>query len=189
LPILPVASVAQPARYDAAMVGKLDWTVAKDRPELLAAPVLAALPAEAQVAEIDPDLADTAAFCERYDVPLDVSANCVIVAGKRGDQVRYAACLVLATQRADVNGVVRRRLDARKVSFAPMAEATAVSAMEYGGITPIGLPADWPILVDEAVALQPEVVIGSGLRRSKLQVPGPLIAGRPNTEVIALAKP
>ena len=75
----------------------------------------------------------------------------MVIAGKRGDTVSYAACVILATTRADVNGVVRRRLGAKKASFAPMDDAVALSGMEYGGITPIGLPADWPVLVDRAV--------------------------------------
>src|SRR4029078_9411279 len=100
-------------------------------------------------------------FCEAYGVTLAESANCVIVAGRRGDVTRYAACVVLATTRADVNGVVRRHLDARKASFAPMDDAVRLTGMEYGGITPIGLPADWPILVDAPVAAQPHVMCGS----------------------------
>ena len=103
------------------------------------------------MAEIDPDLADTAAFCERYDVSLAESANCVVIAGKREGETRFAACIVLATTRADVNNVGRQALDVRKASFAPMDIAVAETAMEYGGITPIGLPAGWPILVDAAV--------------------------------------
>ncbi|QXJ25554.1 hypothetical protein AGRA3207_007065 [Actinomadura graeca] len=171
------------------MVGTLDWTPAGDRPDLLADPVAAAVgPVGGEVAAIDPALADTAAFCEHYDVPLDVSANCVVVAAKRGGEVTYAACMVLATGRADVNGVVRRHLGARKASFAPMAEATALTGMEYGGITPVGLPGGWPVLVDEAVAAAPHVVIGSGLRASKLLVPGKALAALPGAQVIALAQ-
>jgi prolyl-tRNA editing enzyme YbaK/EbsC (Cys-tRNA(Pro) deacylase) len=83
---------------------------------------------------------------------------------------------VLATTRADVNGLVRRRLDARKASFAPMDLAVAETGMEYGGITPVGLPAGWPVLVDAAVATTPLVVIGSGVRRSKLVLPGASVA-------------
>src|SRR5262245_45710792 len=104
------------------------------------------------VAEIDPDLADTAQFCEAYGSPLDASANCVVVAGKRSGAERFAACLVLATTRADVNGVVRRRLDVRKASFAPMDTAVELTGMAYGGITPFGLPDGWPLLIDTAVA-------------------------------------
>lgn len=176
------------------MVGTLDWTPALSRPELLATPVekaLAELGAnagvdvdEVAVAEIDPDLADTAAFCERYGVGLDISANCVVVAAKRGGGRDLAAGVVLATTRADVNGLVRRHLDARKVSFAPMDAAVAETGMEYGGITPIGLPAGWPLLVDGAVAAADRVVVGSGVRRSKLLVPGRLLGRLPGAEVL-----
>jgi len=173
------------------MIGRLDTTPALDRPDLLAEPVAAALGAlglaDVLVAEIDPDTADTAAFCERYDVGLDISANCVVVAGRRGGETKLAACMVLATDRADVNGVVRRRIDARKISFAAMEVAMAETGMEYGGITPVGLPAGWPILVDERVNATDLVVIGSGVRRSKLVVPGALLATLPGAEVIALA--
>ncbi|MCO5970868.1 YbaK/EbsC family protein [Actinoallomurus soli] len=162
---------------------------ALDRTDLLAAPVAEAIRAwkgedAFQVAEIDPELADTAAFCERYGTPLDTSANCVIVCAKRGGEVRLAACVVLATTRADVNGVVRRRLDARKASFAPQEQAVTETGMEYGGITPFGLPAEWPVLVDRAVVETPYVVVGSGVRRSKLIVPGASLAALGSAEVI-----
>jgi prolyl-tRNA editing enzyme YbaK/EbsC (Cys-tRNA(Pro) deacylase) len=178
------------------------WTIAGSlhvepvtaRPDLLGEPVAAALarlPADRfGVAEIDPELADTAAFCAEYGSPLAASANCVVVSGKRGGETRHAACLVLATTRADVNGVVRRRLDVRKASFAPMAEAVELTGMAYGGITPVGLPADWPILVDSAVAAAPELVIGSGVRHSKLLVPGEVLAALPGAEVVeSLGRP
>src|SRR5437763_4547792 len=134
-----------------ALMGTLRTVPALSRPDLLAGPVAAALRGwphadEVLVAAIDPELADTAAFCAAYQVGLDASANCVVVAGKREGQVRYAACLVLATTRADVNGVVRRHLDVRKASFAPMDTAVAETGMAYGGITPIGLPVAWPVL-------------------------------------------
>src|SRR5258708_3449217 len=130
----------------ASMMGTLRTEPALSRPDLLAPPVLAALrgwdrAAEVYVAPIDPELPDTAAFCAAYEVGLDASANCVVVAGKREGVVRYAACLVLATTRADVNGLARRQLDVRKASFAPMDAAVSETGMEYGGITPIGLPA------------------------------------------------
>ena len=161
---------------------------ALDRTDLLAEPVTEAIRGRGdgtfQVAEIDPELADTVAFCERYEVPLGASANCVIVAAKRGGAVRFAACVVLATTRADVNGVVRRHLDARKASFAPQDQAVAETGMEYGGITPFGLPADWPVLVDQAVVEQPHVVVGSGVRRSKLVVPGQSLSKLTQSEVI-----
>jgi prolyl-tRNA editing enzyme YbaK/EbsC (Cys-tRNA(Pro) deacylase) len=157
--------------------------------ELVAAPVWAAAEAwdrvgELLVAPIDPDLADTAAFCERYEVQMEDSANCVIIAGRRGDTTSYAACIVLATTRADVNGVVRRRLNARKASFAPVDDAVALTGMEFGGITPIGLPVDWPILIDAAVLDRDVVVIGSGVRRSKIALPAAALTDLPQTEVI-----
>lgn len=169
-------------------IGALDAAPARDRPDLLAAPVasaIAALPSEGiGVAEIDPELADTAAFCDRYHVPRSETANCVVVTARRAGQTRLAACVVLATTRADVNGLVRRHLDARKASFASVDVAVAETGMEYGGITPIGLPADWPILVDAAVAGAARVVIGSGVRRSKLTVPGPALADLPGAVVL-----
>src|SRR5207302_3915447 len=92
--------------------------------------------------------------------------------------------VILATTRADVNNVARRELDVRKASFAPMDAAVAESAMEYGGITPLGLPAGWPVLVDAAAADTPFVVIGSGVRHSKLVLPGKLLASLPGARVI-----
>jgi prolyl-tRNA editing enzyme YbaK/EbsC (Cys-tRNA(Pro) deacylase) len=110
------------------------------------------------------------------------------VEAKRGERVWYAACLVLATTRADINGIVRKQLDAKKLSFAPIDKAVALSQMEYGGITPIGLPADWPILVDENVAKVERAVIGSGIRGSKLLVTGKLLASLPNSTIMKLTK-
>ena len=171
-------------------LGTLHWQPARERTDLLAAPVVTALAASEMdcfVAPIDPDLADTAEFCAAYDVPLALSANCVVVAGRRGEATTTAACVVLATDRADVNKTVRRHLDVRKISFAPMADAVEQSGMEYGGITPVGLPADWPVLVDEAVAAEPWVVVGSGIRGSKLAVPGAALAGLPAARTLVLA--
>ncbi|UOX99801.1 YbaK/EbsC family protein [Blastococcus sp. PRF04-17] len=168
-------------------LGSLTWRPAEEHPELLAAPVAAALsllPGPAWVAEIDADLADTAAFSEAYDVPLEVSANCVVVAARRAGRTSLAACVVLANARADVNGLVRRHLDARKASFAPQDVAVAESGMAYGGITPIGLPAEWRVLVDPAVEASDLVVIGSGVRGSKLAVAGALLAALPAVEVL-----
>ena len=168
---------------------RLDLVPALDRRDLLApstATALESLPeaAQVQVAEIDPDLADTAAFCERYEVALAESANCVVVAGRRGADTTLVACVVLATTRADVNGLVRRHLGARKASFAPQDLAVAETGMEYGGITPIGLPGGWPLLVDAAVVAAPRVVVGSGVRRSKLVLPGAVLAALAGVEVL-----
>jgi prolyl-tRNA editing enzyme YbaK/EbsC (Cys-tRNA(Pro) deacylase) len=170
--------------------GSLDWHPAEVA--MVAAPVAAALASwphagDVLAAAIDETLADTAAFCAHYGVRLDESANCVVVAGRRAQTTTYAACLVLAAMRADVNGVVRRLLGARKASFASMDDAVALTGMEYGGITPIGLPANWPIFVDVAVDAHDMVVIGSGLRRSKLAMPGGTLATLPGAQVVELA--
>ena len=170
-------------------MGSLQLVPVLSRLDLVAEPVAGALRTwphadGVRVAEIDPELADTAAFCQAYGVGPDVSANCVIVAGKREGQVRYAAAVVRATTRADVNGVIRRQLDVRKASFAAMDTAVAETGMRYGGITPIGLPGDWPILVDAAVTGTADVIIGSGLRGSKLALPGKALAELPGALVV-----
>jgi prolyl-tRNA editing enzyme YbaK/EbsC (Cys-tRNA(Pro) deacylase) len=168
-------------------LGSLQWTPAAEHPELVAAPVAAALAAVRDgvwVAAIDAELADTAAFTEAYGVPAEASANCVVVAARRAGETRLAACVVLATTRADVNGLVRRHLDARKASFAPQDVAVATTGMAYGGITPIGLPADIPVLVDSAVAGGAWLVIGSGIRGSKLAVSGSTLAALPGAVVL-----
>jgi prolyl-tRNA editing enzyme YbaK/EbsC (Cys-tRNA(Pro) deacylase) len=135
--------------------------------------------------DTDPQWADTAAFVEHYgrDI-LKRSANCVVVAGKRAGEVTLAACVVLSHTRIDTNGVVRRHLGARRVSFAPMDTAIGESGMEYGGVTPVGLPESWPVLVDAAVVDLPYVLVGSGRRRGKLLVPGKAFAELPGAVVL-----
>jgi prolyl-tRNA editing enzyme YbaK/EbsC (Cys-tRNA(Pro) deacylase) len=162
---------------------------ATGHPDLVAAPVgdaLAAWPAAAEVAvvDIDPDLADTAAMSAAYDIPMTAGGNCVVVSGARAGDERIAACVVRADTRADVNTLVRKLLDVRKCSFLPMDRAVAETGMEYGGITPLGLPEGWRILVHDALLDEPVVVIGSGVRRSKLLVPGRLLGQLPGAEVV-----
>ena len=160
------------------------------RPDLVAAPVadaLAAWPGSTEVAvvEIDPGLADTAAMSEAYDIPMTASGNCVVVAGARAGEERIAACVVRADTRADVNTLVRKMLDVRKASFLSMDRAVAETGMEYGGITPFGLPGGWRVLVDEALLEEPVVVVGSGVRTSKLLLPGRVLADLPGAEVVS----
>jgi prolyl-tRNA editing enzyme YbaK/EbsC (Cys-tRNA(Pro) deacylase) len=171
-------------------IGALESLPALSHPELLAPPVHAALtdwPGASGVAvvEIDPAYADTAAMSEKYDVPMADGANCVVVMGRREGEERFAACVVRADTRADVNNLVKRTLDVRKASFLSMERAVEESGMEYGGITPVGLPEAWRILVDEACLDIPAAVIGSGVRRSKLLVPGRLLGELPRAEVLA----
>ncbi|HEX4018072.1 MAG TPA: YbaK/EbsC family protein [Frankiaceae bacterium] len=173
--------------------GRLEFEAAQGRPELLATPTAAALLAmpaadDALVAAIDPGLADTDAFCANYDIAAEDGANCVIVEARRGERTWYAACLVRGSEKVDVNGAVRKHLGAKKASFAAMDTATALTGMEYGGINPIGLPADWPILVDESVAAGERLIIGSGIRGAKLLVTGRFLAALPNAFVLPLAK-
>lgn len=166
----------------------LDWYPLAQRRDLVADPVRAALQswehAQVEVTEIDPGIADTAALVAASDVELGQCANCIVVSGRRAEVERVAAVLVLATTRADVNTTVRKALDVRKASFLPMDRAVQATGMEYGGITPIGLPLDWPLLVDAAVVQVRAVVIGSGLRRSKLRLPGELVASLPGAQVV-----
>lgn len=162
---------------------------ALERLDLLAAPVTELLRAwpqsvDVSVVEIDPELADTAAMTAAYEVPLTASANCVVVAGRRDGEERVAACVVRADTRADVNALVKRTLDVRKASFLSMERAVAESGMEYGGITPLGLPAHWRVLVDARVAEIEVAIVGSGVRRSKLLLPGSALALLPGAEVI-----
>jgi len=108
----------------------------------------------------------------------------VVVAARRAGQTTLAACVLLATTRADVNGLVRRHLGARKASFAPQDVAVAESGMAFGGITPLGLPSGWPVLIDPEVEAADFVVIGSGIRGGKLAVAGSLLAALPTAEVL-----
>ena len=170
-------------------LGGLTTAPASTRSELLAPSTLAALDTvgwldDVGVVEIDPDLSDTAATRDRFGLDAANLANCVVVAGKREGVERIAACVVLSTTRADVNNTVKRLLDVRKASFLAMDRAVELTGMEYGGITPIGLPAGWPVLVDARVAEQEVVIIGSGVRRSKILLPGRLIAELPDAQLI-----
>ena len=170
-------------------LGSLESLPVRSHPELLAAPVAAALEGwahadEIAVVEIDPAYADTAAMSERYDVPMSEGANCVVVMGRREGEERMAACVVRADTRADVNNLVKRTLDVRKASFLSMERAVEESGMEYGGITPVGLPAGWRLLVDPHVLDIEVAVIGSGVRRSKLLLPGRLAGELPGAEVV-----
>ena len=156
--------------------------------DLVAAPVREALERwsfadRVRVGAIDPALADTAAFSEAYGVALADSANCVIISGRRAGEERIVACMVRADTRADVNRTVKRLLDVRKCSFHPMERAVEETGMEYGGITPVGVPG-WRILVDSRVIEIENAVIGSGIRGSKLVLPGRLLAELPGAEVV-----
>jgi len=170
-------------------LGTLVGSPASLHPELLAAPTLATLAnlgllAEVDSVEIDPTISDTAATRAAFDLEPNWLANCVIVGGRRDGVEKVAACVILSNTRADVNNTVKRLLDVRKASFLPMEQAVELTGMEYGGITPIGLPPEWPIYVDRRVTEEAAVIIGSGIRRSKVLLPGALLASIPGVQVI-----
>lgn len=136
----------------------------------------------------DPALADTAAFCAAYGFAPDQSANTILVVGK-SDPPRYAACVVLATTRLDVNRVVRDRLGTRKASFAPPELTRELTGMEIGGVTVFGLPEGLPVWVDARVMERDRIVLGGGSRSWKVLAAPSILERLPNVEVIAdLAK-
>ena len=151
--------------------------------------VLDAHGAEYEVMACDPDFADTAAFCERYGISPDESANTIVVVGK-SDPRRYVACVVLATTRLDVNGIVRQRLGVKKASFASADETKELTGMLIGGVTPVALPPDIPVWVDAAVMSAASIILGGGDRSTKLRMTPRALAELPNVEVVdGLAKP
>lgn len=172
--------------------GSLELAPAAEHVELLAEPVRAHLAAHPDdrvlVAAIDPDLADTAAFCEHYAIDPSQGANCVVVEAKRGDLRTLVACMILGSDRIDVNGAVRRMLDARRASFAPLDAVIEATGMQYGGVTPLGLPPEWTILVDEAVAASEALIVGAGIRGAKLLVTGEYLAQLPGARVASIAQ-
>jgi len=129
--------------------------------------LLSATGVDHEIFECDPELADTAQFCEAYGFSLEESANTILVIGKSDPPV-YAACLVLAHTRLDVNKVVRKRLGVKKASFANGEATVELTGMTIGGVTPFGLPADLPIWVDSRVMARDRIVLGGGDRSRKV---------------------
>lgn len=132
----------------------------------------------------DPALADTANFCAAYGYALEDSANTIIVIGK-SDPPRYAACVVLASTRLDVNRTVRQRLGVRKASFASAADTRALTGMEIGGVTVFGLPPDLPVWVDSRVMERERIVLGGGVRSCKVVASPSILLKLPGVEVVA----
>ena len=145
--------------------------------------VLASLGVPYEIVACDPELADTAAFCAHYGYAMEDSANTILVAGK-SDPVRFVACVVLATTRLDVNGLVRRRLGVKKASFADRDQTMALTGMAIGGVTAIGLPDEVPLWIDSRVVSRPRIVLGGGDRSSKILAPPDLLLAIPNAEVV-----
>ncbi|MEM9603568.1 MAG: YbaK/EbsC family protein [Pseudomonadota bacterium] len=152
-------------------------------------PFLERTGADYSIIECDPEHADTAAFCAQYGYSLAESANLLVIRGKSGEQ-RYAACLVLASCRLDVNKVARKKLGSRRVSFASPEQTLELTGMALGGVTPIGLPETLPLWIDAAIMTLERVVLGGGDRRSKIIAAPDLLTALPNAEVVeALGKP
>lgn len=142
-----------------------------------------------EIMDCDPALADTETFCAHYGQPLSHSANTIVVKSKTGEE-RFVACLVLATTRLDVNRTVRKRLDARKASFASPEETRAVTGMTLGGVTPLALPPDLPLWVDARIMALDYVILGGGDRASKIRVAPAIFRDLPNAEIVdGLARP
>jgi len=141
------------------------------------------LNAEYEIIDCDPDLADTARFCDRYGYRLDESANAILVAGKADPRV-YAMCVVLATTQIDVNKVVRKRLGVKKASFASPEETTQITGMLLGGVTPFGLPETLPLWIDSRVMKCPRVIVGGGSRDRKIYVTPHSLETLPSAHVV-----
>lgn len=135
------------------------------------------------VVECDPDLADTAAFCEEYGYSAEESANAIVVIGK-ADPPIYAMCLVLADSRLDVNKVVRKKLGVRKCSFASAEQTVELTGMQIGGVTPFGTTTPLPLWIDGRIMERERLIIGGGGRDRKLLVPPATLAGHPDVEVV-----
>ncbi|MFO7299106.1 MAG: YbaK/EbsC family protein [Actinomycetes bacterium] len=133
--------------------------------------------------EIDPTLSDTARFCEAYGVPLDRSANAILVASRQPESHRVLCCL-LATTRLDVNGTVRRRLGVRKASFAPAEETREITGQEIGGVTVFAMPEGVPIWIDSRVMEKDWVIVGAGRRDAKIRLDPRQLAGLDDYEVV-----
>jgi prolyl-tRNA editing enzyme YbaK/EbsC (Cys-tRNA(Pro) deacylase) len=141
------------------------------------------LGARYEVMPCDPALADTAAFCEHYRIPPGKSANAILVASRKEPRV-YAACLVLATTKLDVNRKVAELLGVKKLSFATGDETIAVTGMMIGGVTPFGLPEGLPIYIDARILEVDEVVVGGGSRSCKLRLSPEVFARLPGARVV-----
>ncbi len=142
-----------------------------------------ALGVEYQILECDPDLADTRVFVQHYEFAIEDCANTIVVKSKTGER-KYAACVVLANCRLDVNRTVRKKLKARRVSFAGAEETEKFTGMSVGGVTPIGLPKTLPLWVDSAVMERENVVLGGGSRSWKIVVSPKIFTLTPNTEIV-----
>ena len=138
---------------------------------------------EFEIMDCDPKLADTNVFCKEYGIDLEDSVNAILVKTKTGE-LKYAACALLATTRLDINKNIRKKLGARKVSFANIEETAKLTSMEIGGVTPISLPSSLPLWVDSKVMQRNFIVLGGGNRSSKIKISSRIFDYTDNTEIV-----
>ncbi len=152
-------------------------------PEATTRAVLDGLSIPYELIPIDPAFADTAVFCERYGYPPDHAGNTIVVASKKEPR-QYAACVVLATTRLDVNHAVRDLLGVSKLSFATAEEMAELTGMGVGGVTVFGLPPQIPLFVDERIMALDYVILGTGGRNGKIKTSPEVFRRLPNTRVV-----
>ncbi len=163
----------------------LDFQPIKDHPELVSESVYeAAKDSSVLVGRIDPQYMNGTALSDHYDVELEDGANCIVVKGKRGEERMLAAVLVPVGYRADINGLVCEKLNAKKVSMAPLEEVLQETGMEYGSVTPVGLPTTWKVLIDNQLMEKKNIIVGSGKQISKLLVSTAFLRMQPNVEIV-----
>lgn len=163
----------------------LDFQPVKEHPELVSDSVYRDTEdSDVLVGKIDPQYMNGTALSDHYDVNLDDGANCIVVKGKRGEERMIAAVLVPVGYRADLNGLVCEKLNAKKVSMAPLEEVIEETGMEYGSITPVGLPESWKVLIDSRLMQKEKIIVGAGKQIAKLLVPTAFLKALPNVEVV-----
>ena len=138
---------------------------------------------EFEVMDCDPKLADTIVFCKEYGIDLSDSVNAIMVKTKTGE-LKYTVCALLATTKLDINKTIRKKLGARRVSFADIEETARLTVMEIGGVTPLALPNTLSLWVDSKVMKRNSVVLGGGNRSSKIKVSPKIFNYTPNTEIV-----
>jgi len=138
---------------------------------------------EFEVMDCNPELADTYIFCKEYGIDLEDSVNTIVVKTKTGE-VKYAVCALLATTKLDINKMIRKKLRARKVSFATIEETVELTSMNIGGVTPLILPRTLPLWVDSRVMQRNSIVLGGGNRSSKIKISPKIFQQTLNTEIV-----
>lgn len=157
----------------------------------LAQAMIARIPdIQISVGEIDPQFMGGKELSEHYGIDPDQCANCVIVEAMRGENSQFVAIVIPVGYRADLNGVIRKHLNARKISLAPLDKVLQETGMEFGSITPFGLPDSWKILIDNALLSNEKIIVGGGKQISKLLLPTSVFSMLPNAEIIpGISKP